>query len=87
MTGVAPHRLRDPSGGALPHYTVRRNIGTVCQLLGWDKSTIASRADELLELVGLEPGLYGDRYPNQLSGGQRQRVGVARPWPPTRRYC
>ena len=36
------------------------------------------RRDELLALVGLEPGAYRDRYPAQLSGGERQRVGVAR---------
>jgi osmoprotectant transport system ATP-binding protein len=34
--------------------------------------------DELLELVGLDPGAFRGRYPHQLSGGQRQRVGVAR---------
>jgi osmoprotectant transport system ATP-binding protein len=28
--------------------------------------------------VGLDPAVYGDRYPAQLSGGQRQRAGVAR---------
>ncbi len=32
----------------------------------------------MLELVGLEPENFGDRYPHELSGGQRQRVGVAR---------
>jgi osmoprotectant transport system ATP-binding protein len=64
--------------GLFPHYTVRRNIGTVCRLLGWDKDRIARRADEVLALVGLDPDEYGDRYPHQLSGGQRQRVGVAR---------
>ncbi len=32
----------------------------------------------MLDLVGLEPGLYRERYPRQLSGGQQQRVGVAR---------
>ena len=31
-----------------------------------------------MELVGLDPATYADRYPHQLSGGQRQRVGVAR---------
>jgi len=36
------------------------------------------RADELLDLVGLDPARYAKRYPHQLSGGQRQRVGVAR---------
>jgi len=32
----------------------------------------------MLELVGLDPSIYGPRFPHQLSGGQRQRVGVAR---------
>jgi osmoprotectant transport system ATP-binding protein len=36
-----------------------------------------TRAAELLETVGLPPGL-ARRYPAQLSGGQQQRVGVAR---------
>ena len=31
-----------------------------------------------MELVGLDPATYAERYPHQLSGGQRQRVGVAR---------
>ncbi len=64
--------------GLFPHYTVRRNVATVCELLGWKKARLQTRVDELLDLVGLEPDLYGDRYPHQLSGGQRQRVGVAR---------
>jgi osmoprotectant transport system ATP-binding protein len=34
--------------------------------------------DEMLDLVGLPPAQYRDRYPHQLSGGQQQRVGVAR---------
>ena len=36
---------------------------------------IAERTAELLETVGLTPGL-GRRYPHQLSGGQRQRVMI-----------
>ena len=47
-------------------------------LVGWDKERIKSRVDELLELVGLPPDEYRDRYPAELSGGQQQRVGVAR---------
>jgi osmoprotectant transport system ATP-binding protein len=64
--------------GLFPHQTVRENIATVPRLLGWPKRRIDARVDELLDLVGLEPGRYAGRYPHELSGGQRQRVGVAR---------
>ena len=51
---------------------------TVPLLYGESRATARERALELLELVGLDPATYADRYPHQLSGGQRQRVGVAR---------
>jgi len=64
--------------GLFPHQNIRTNVGTVPRLLGWDKKRINERADELLDLVGLDPARYAKRYPHELSGGQRQRVGVAR---------
>ena len=64
--------------GLFPHQNIRTNVGTVPRLLGWNRKRIRERADELLELVGLDPARYGNRYPQELSGGQRQRVGVAR---------
>ena len=64
--------------GLFPHQTVGENVATVPRLLGWDESRRRGRASELLELVGLDPGIYSDRYPSALSGGERQRVGVAR---------
>lgn len=65
-------------GSLLPHLTVAQNVAIVPKLLKWDKKHIAARCDELLEMVGLDPNLYRDRYPRELSGGQQQRVGVAR---------
>lgn len=64
--------------GLFPHQTIGENVATVPRLLGWDGTRRSTRADELLAVVGLEPGKYRDRYPSQLSGGERQRVGVAR---------
>jgi osmoprotectant transport system ATP-binding protein len=64
--------------GLFPHQNIRTNVATVPSLLGWDRKKAASRAEELLDLVGLDPAHFADRYPHQLSGGQRQRVGVAR---------
>ena len=64
--------------GLFPHLTVGANVATVPRLLGWDSDRIRQRVDELIELVGLDPARYRDRYPAQLSGGERQRIGVAR---------
>ncbi|MDF2998390.1 MAG: transporter related protein [Xanthobacteraceae bacterium] len=64
--------------GLFPHWSVRRNIATVPRLIGWPRARIRVRTDELMELVGLDPGQHGARYPDELSGGQQQRVGVAR---------
>jgi osmoprotectant transport system ATP-binding protein len=84
VTRADPVRLRRRMGyviqasGLFPHQKVRQNVTTVPRLLGWDDERSRRRADELLELVGLDPSQYGDRYPHELSGGQQQRVGVAR---------
>jgi osmoprotectant transport system ATP-binding protein len=64
--------------GLFPHKSVLENTATVPALLGWKRAAARARAAELLDLVGLDPALFGARYPDQLSGGQRQRVGVAR---------
>ncbi len=66
------------STGLFPHQTIGENVAVVPRLLGWDKTHLRERTDELLGLVGLDPARYRDRYPSQLSGGERQRVGVAR---------
>lgn len=63
-------------GGLLPHWRVLRNV----QLVPWlrrmqNRNELAERA---LDLVGLEPAVFADRWPRELSGGQRQRVAVAR---------
>lgn len=65
-------------GGLFPHFTVAQNVGVVPTLEKWQPPQIRSRVTELLQLVGLEPTEFAQRYPHQLSGGQRQRVGVAR---------
>ncbi len=79
-----PIRLRRRIGyvlqevGLFPHMTIGRNVAVVPYLEAWDEERISDRVDELLDLVGLDPPLYRDRFPRELSGGQRQRVGVAR---------
>jgi osmoprotectant transport system ATP-binding protein len=64
--------------GLFPHMTVTENVAVVPRLLRWTPAQIKERVEELLDLVGLDPAGYRDRYPAELSGGERQRVGVAR---------
>lgn len=84
VTHADPVELRRGIGyviqqvGLLPHQTIAANVATVPSLLGWSRDQARERSRELLDLVGLDPATYADRYPSQLSGGQRQRVGVAR---------
>ena len=64
--------------GLFPHFTVERNVGTVLEAEGRPRELRIRRSHELLEMVGLDPSGFAQRYPHQLSGGQRQRVGLAR---------
>lgn len=69
---IRPTELRRSIGysiqqaGLFPHMTIRQNVGLVPGLLRWDRKRIAERVDELLDMVGLEPGQYAERYPRQL---------------------
>ena len=65
-------------GGLFPHFTIARNVALVPSLSGWDVARTQERVREMLNLVGLDPKRFAERYPRELSGGQRQRVGVAR---------
>ena len=64
--------------GLFPHYTVAENVALIPRLERWEPARIASRTQEVLQLVGLPFDQFGDRYPDHLSGGQKQRVGLAR---------
>jgi osmoprotectant transport system ATP-binding protein len=64
--------------GLFPHMTIADNICVVPRLMGWDKERMHKRVDELIDMVGMDPVDFRDRFPSQLSGGQRQRIGVAR---------
>ncbi len=60
-----------------PVYTVGYQIAEpLIYHAGMNKEEAIKRAEELLELVGLERRMV-DRYPHELSGGQKQRVVIA----------
>ncbi|MFF7549092.1 ABC transporter ATP-binding protein [Streptomyces canus] len=84
VTDIDPVKLRRKVGyaiqsaGLFPHMTVAQNIALVPKMTGWGRGRIKDRVEELLDLVGLDPGEFQGRYPRGLSGGQQQRVGMAR---------
>ncbi|MEV6862982.1 ABC transporter ATP-binding protein [Streptosporangium subroseum] len=73
---------QDPYSALNPTRTVHQTLNAPLDLrakgTGRSRSWVEERAEELLELVGLDPGYVLPRYPHQLSGGMRQRVVIAR---------
>lgn len=70
--------FQNATGSLLPHYSVMDNITEplVIHKVG-DQASRRRRAEELLDLVGVDPRL-ADHYPRQFSGGQQQRISIAR---------
>ena len=64
--------------GLFPHMTVRQNIEIIPILSKKNPEEIMRKTLDLMDMVGMDPDTYLDRYPTELSGGQQQRVGVAR---------
>jgi glycine betaine/proline transport system ATP-binding protein len=62
--------------GLLPHRQVIDNVGFGLEVRGEDRTGRRTRAQEMVDLVGLSG--YERSYPDQLSGGMQQRVGLAR---------
>lgn len=48
--------------GLFSHMTIADNSAIGAQLEGWSKQARRERALELLQLVGLDPSTYADRY-------------------------
>lgn len=61
-----------------PHMTIRENMMQVPLMKKWPMKKIEAEVDRLLNMVGLDPEKFKNRYPDELSGGQQQRVGVVR---------
>ena len=70
--------FQDPYSSLNPRMTVEDTIREPLQeARRFTKAEINERAEELMNLVGIEPRLRM-AYPHEMDGGRRQRVGIAR---------
>ncbi len=70
--------FQDSYSSLNPRLPIQDSIAYGPMVHGASRAEARRTARELLEKVGLAPGLYGPRYPHELSGGQKQRVNIAR---------
>ena len=69
--------FQDPMASLDPRMPVFDILAEPLRTHGVSKEAVATRVDELLQLVGLDSS-HANRYPQHFSGGQRQRIGIAR---------
>jgi NitT/TauT family transport system ATP-binding protein len=66
--------FQEPS--LFPWLTAEENVEFPLTLRGVSKKERRAKAEEALQLVGLDG--FGKRHPHELSGGMKQRVSIAR---------
>ena len=71
-----PMNMMFQSYALFPHLNVWENVAFGLKRDGVNKSEIAQRVGDILQLVQLQN--FAKRSPHQLSGGQQQRVALAR---------
>jgi peptide/nickel transport system ATP-binding protein len=70
--------FQDSASSLNPRMPVQDSVAFGPRALGRGRAQAAAEAHEALHRVGLDPALFGPRYPHELSGGQKQRVNIAR---------
>lgn len=71
--------FQDPISSLNPRRLVKDVVAEPLDI--WGTETGEERAEtvrQMLEAVGLDPDVAGDRYPREFSGGQCQRISIAR---------
>ncbi|MFX4223031.1 MAG: ABC transporter ATP-binding protein [Thalassobaculum sp.] len=70
--------FQDSYSSLNPRMPIEDSISYGKKVHGASEQEAKDAARELLTKVGLDPNLFGPRYPHELSGGQKQRVNIAR---------
>ena len=70
--------FQDSYSSLNPRMPIEDSISYGKKVHGASEAEAKEAARELLTKVGLDPNLFGPRYPHELSGGQKQRVNIAR---------
>ena len=71
--------FQDPISSLDPRFTVKQLVAEPLEI--WSRGSSEERAikvDELLNSVGIDPTIAGDRKAYEFSGGQCQRISIAR---------
>jgi peptide/nickel transport system ATP-binding protein len=70
--------FQNPYESLNPSFTVRRYLAEPLIAHGVRSSEeVDNRIDEVLDLMGMNPAEYADKYSHELSGGEKQRVHIA----------